>query len=154
MQKFDEKIIMDINKWSYPVWFIIKNNEVNCPCVDYATGQPDPKCKKCFGTGKKIKIRQMKTAHQNIDLRIMGEGIASGEKAVMSVYYTLKDAKATEGDYILDGDTLDVVQHYYPMRSDHSAPIYYKYETAPKKTNYKLTLNNIREVIKGAGYKC
>lgn len=152
MEKFDDNIRKAVQKWQYPVWFIIKDNDVDCPCVDFTTHQPDPNCKKCFGTGKKVKIRRMNAAHQNNRVSMRGEGIGAGELDVIGVYYTLQNAKASEKDMILDGDCLDVIQHYYPMRSDHSDPIYYKYEMAPKKTNVKLTIDNIKSVLRGAGY--
>ena len=152
MDKFDKAIKTDIKKWSYPVWFVIKDESIDCPCVDYSTHQADPNCKKCFGLGKKVKIRRMNAAHQNNRIMMRGDGIGSGETAVIGVYYTLQDVKASIEDLILDGDSLDVIQHFYPMRSDHSDPIYYKYETAPKKTNRELTARNLKAVLKGAGY--
>lgn len=152
MIKYDDKIQQSIKNWSYPVWFIIKNEDIDCPCVNYTTHQADPNCKKCFGTGKKTMLRQVNAAHQNNRISIRGEGLGMGEIDVVGVYYTLEDAKATEADMVLDGDTLDVIQHFYPMRSDHSAPIYYKYETAPKKTDMKMIIKNIKDVLRGAGY--
>ena len=152
MKKFDNAIRRDIQKWSYPIWFVIKDNDIDCPCRDATTHQPDPNCKKCFGTGKKVKIRRMNAAHQNNRVSVRGDNMAMGEIDVISVYYTLKDVEATEEDLVLDGDTLDSIQHYYPMRSDHSDPIYYKYETAPLKTNRALILKNLKSVLRGAGY--
>lgn len=152
MEKFDNAIRGDIKKWSYPIWFVIKDNTIDCPCKDPTTHQPDPNCRKCFGTGKKVKIRRMNAAHQNNRVSVRGDSMAMGEIDVISVYYTLKDVEATEEDLVLDGDTLDSIQHYYPMRSDHSDPIYYKYETAPLKTNRALILKNLKSVLRGAGY--
>lgn len=94
----------------------------------------------------------MNAAHQNNRVSIRGDGIGSGEIDVIGVYYTLQDAKASEGDLILDGSHLDVVHHSYPLRSDHGEPIYYKYETAPKKTNCASTIANIQSALRGAGY--
>lgn len=152
MEKFDNAIRGDIQKWSYPIWFVIKDNAIDCPCKDPTTHQPDPNCKKCFGTGKKVKIRRMNAAHQTNRVSVRGEGMGMGEIDVISVYYTLKDVEATEEDLVLDGNDLDVIQHYYTMRSDHSDPVYYKYETAPLKSNRALIMSNLKSVLKGAGY--
>lgn len=152
MDKFDNAIIRDVKKWSYPIWFITKDESVDCPCVNFDTHQADPNCTKCFGLGKKVKLRRMNAAHQNNRISVRGEGMGTGETSVIGVYYTLKDAKASIADYILDGSELDVIHHFYPMRSDHSEPIYYKYETSPKKTNRARTIKNIQDTLKRAGY--
>lgn len=152
MDKFDKSIHKVIDKFSYPIWFILKDDSVNCPCVNFTTKQADVNCKKCFGTGKKVRLRRIEAAHQNNRISIRGDGIGAGEIDVIGVYYSKHNAMAREEDLILDGDTLDVVQHAYPMRTDHSEPVYYKYETAPKKTNVALTIKNIKEVLKSAGY--
>jgi hypothetical protein len=152
IQPFDERIVKDINKWSYPIWFIIKDNDVDCPCVNFTTHQADSNCKKCFGLGKKVKLRRVMAAHQNNRVTIRGDGMGSGEIGVISVYYTLKDVEASDEDLILDGEQLDVIQHAYAMRSDHSDPIYYKYETAPQKMRAKKIKASIKETLKGAGY--
>lgn len=152
MEKFDAKIQEDIRKWSYPVWFILKDDSVDCPCVDFTTHQADPNCKKCFGLGKKVRIRRMNAAHQNERVSVRGEGMGMGEAITVGVYYTLQDVEASSEDMVLDGNELDTIQYTYAMRSDHSQPIYYKYETAPKKANRSLVVKNIKDVLKGAGY--
>ena len=152
MQLFDDGIKKAIKKWSYPVWFVIKDDSTNCTCVDFTTHQAKPGCKKCFGTGKKVILRRMNAAHQSIDASMRGEGLAMGELNIIGVYYTLQNVKVSEGDMILDGEFLDVIQNYYPMRSDHSNPIYYKYDTAPVKSNRATIIKSLKETLKGAGY--
>jgi hypothetical protein len=152
MQLFDEAIQRNIKKWSYPVWFVIKDESTDCTCVDFTTHQAKHTCKKCFGTGKRVILRRLNAAHQSVDASIRGEGLAMGELNIIGVYYTLQNVKVSEGDLILDGDSLDIIQNYYPMRSDHSTPVYYKYDTAPVKTNRAILMKNIKETLKGAGY--
>jgi len=154
MEQFDQKIRKDIKNWSYPIWFITKDNSIDCKCVDFTTKQAKCDCPKCFGLGKKVKLRRVNAAHQCIDVSIRGDGIGTGEKNVVSTYYTLQKVPATEGDYILDGETLDVVHHIYPMRSNHTEPVYYKYETAPKKNDVEITKRLLQDCIRKAGYEC
>lgn len=152
MEVFDKKIRKDIDKWSYYVWFILRDENVICPCVDFTSKQAQPSCKKCFGTGRKVRLRRVKAAHQNNDISARGEGMGTGEKNVVGVYYTNYNYAAHEEDLILDGDTLDKIHHIYPMRSNHSEPVYYQYETAPKKNNAEVIKKNLKEFIRKAGY--
>lgn len=154
MQPFDNKIQDVIKKFSYPVWFIIKDEDVDCPCVNHTTKQADPHCKKCLGLGKKITVARMNAAHQQIeDLSLRGEGMGFSEKNIASNYYTLADVEAREGDCIVDGNYVDIIQHFYPERSNHSAPVYYKYVASPKKGHYHTFLDVFKEVLSDAGYK-
>lgn len=153
MQPFDDKIQSVIKKLYYPVWFIIKDENVDCPCVDHTTKQANPHCKKCLGLGKKIKIARMKAAHQQIeDITARGEGLGYSEKNIGSNYYTLADVEAREGDYIVDGNYIDIIQHFYPERSNHSDPVYYKYVATPKKGHYNTFINAFKEVLADAGF--
>ena len=79
MQLFDEAIQRNIKKWSYPVWFVIKDESTDCTCVDFTTHQAKHTCKKCFGTGKRVILRRLNAAHQSVDASIRGEGLAMGE---------------------------------------------------------------------------
>lgn len=153
MERFDSKIHEAIDKWSYPIWFVLKDDNIICPCVNFTTKQADPNCTKCFSTGRKVKLRKVNTAHQNIDISIRGTGLGTGEKNVISTYYTNFNTQAKEEDLILDGDVLDVVHHAYPMRSNHTEPVYYKYETTPMKSNSAIVKKNLKEFIRKAGYQ-
>lgn len=153
MQPFDSKIQEVIKKFSYPVWFIIRDEDTDCTCVDHTSKEANPNCRKCLGLGKKITIARMNAAHQQIeDLTMRGSGMGFSEKNVASNYYTLTDVEAREGDFIVDGDYVDIVQHFYPERSNHSDPVYYKYVAVPKKGHYKAFMKLFKEVLGNAGF--
>lgn len=152
MQPFDKRIRETVGLFSYPVWFAIRDEKINCPCVNFTTGQADAACGICFGTGKKTMLRKVMAAHQSSSIRIGGELMGTGETVAVNVYYTLTDVKAKEGDFILDGDELDVIQQRFSYRSDSSSPVYYRYDTAPKKTDNQSTAEVIRKTLKEAGY--
>lgn len=153
MQPFDMKIQSVIRKFWYPVWFVIKHNDTDCPCVDFTTHQPDPFCKKCLGTGKEIHIVKIRAAHHNDDVSLSGNGLGNSEKNVTATFYTLNDVKATEADLIIDGNEVDVIQRAYAERSNDTEPVYYKYVAIPMKSNYAMFLKNFRGVLSDAGKK-
>jgi hypothetical protein len=152
MEPMDTKIRSVIKKFSYPVWFVLRDQNTNCTCVDFTTKQPDPKCKRCLGTGKKIKLVRVNAAHQNEDISMRGDGLGYGEKVVAGNYYTLTEVDASPEDIIVDGSDVDVLQHIYSERTNSTNPIYYKHSTAPMKSNTMTFLKNFKEVLKNAGY--
>ena len=153
MQPMDSKILQAIDKFSYPVWFVIRDENVLCPCINPTTKQPDPACPKCLGTGRKIKIRRMMAAHQNNRISLRGEGLGATEINIIGVYYTKNDTNSAEEDIIVDGNNVDIIQHAYAERTDHSTPVYFKYETVPKKANVKLFLSLFDNILRGAGHE-
>ena len=147
MQPFDDKIASVIKKFSYPMWIVMQDPKIKCTCVNYTTGQANPNCTKCLGTGKKIRIKSIKAAHQPLRYSITGDSIAS-EYVLYSTYYTLDNIKANIKDIFVDGNDVDVIQDKYDERSDHNNPVYYRYMTAPKKNNKTVFLQMFNKLIK------
>lgn len=131
---FNNNIQKVIKKFSYPMWIIYRDQDIKCTCVDFTTNQPNPKCKKCLGTGRKIKIRKITAARQPFRVSITGQGVAT-EFSLYSTYYTLNNIKANPRDILIDKNSVDVIQDYYEERCNDNEPTYYRYLTAPKKTN-------------------
>lgn len=152
MIPMDDKLRYVVKLFSYPVWFVVCDPKVDCTCINFPTQQADYGCKKCLGTGKKIKLIRENAACQNQDLSQRGEGMGYGEQVVVSEYYCLRPVNVHLGDYIINGDNVDVVQRIYPERTNHGEPVYYRYVTSPLKAYSVVILNNFREILKEHGY--
>lgn len=48
-----------IDRYGYYFYIIRCVPETECSCVNHTTRSSDPKCKKCLGTGHKIKIKKV-----------------------------------------------------------------------------------------------
>lgn len=59
MKNFNEQIINIIEKLSHKFHVILINQNIKCTCMKEGTSQADPACKKCLGTGNKIKIKEV-----------------------------------------------------------------------------------------------
>ena len=152
MQPFDSKIHKVIDLYAYPLWFIVKDDEVDCPCVDYTSKTPDSHCKKCFGTGKKVKLVRVKAAHQNAQLSMRGDGLGFSEKDIVGTYYTRQKTAIKTGDIIVDQENIDIVKDVYYEHSDNAATVYWRIETVPVKNEPKRIRKMLAEVLKEAGY--
>ena len=149
MEPFDTKIRSVIQKFSYPMWFVIQNPDVDCTCINHTTKQPKASCKKCLGTGHQVTIRKVRAAHQPAALGYRGQGLGTAERDCVGNYYTLQDVNAQPGDIIVDGGDIDVIQMPYAEHSDSTEVVYYKYETAPKKNDRRVFAKNFDEAIRG-----
>ncbi len=150
MLPFDDKIRQIVKMYSYPMWIILRNQDVLCTCLDPTTHQPDPNCMKCLGTGRQITIKRIKAARQPFKIAETGTGIARNEYIYNSNYYTLGDIHAHERDIFVDNGHADVIQDPQENRSDHTDPVYYHYIAAPKKDNLAIFLDHFNQVIEAA----
>ena len=152
MQPMDEKLRSVVRKFSYPVWFVIRDEAVDCPCMEFSTKQGHPGCRKCLGTGKRVRLVRENAAHQMDDISQRGDGLGYSEKAVTGEYYSLRPVEAQPGDIIVDGDDIDMIQQAYSERTNQNDPVYYRFSTTPMKANRKLFMESFKEILRGAGY--
>ena len=151
MQPFDSKIHKVIDLFAHPLWFIVRDEEVDCPCVDYTSKTPDSHCKKCFGTGKKVKLVKVNAAHQNADISMRGEGMGFSEKDIVATYYTKQKTDIKVGDIIVDQESIDLVKDIYYEHSDSSATVYWRISTVPIKNEPRRIKKMLSEILKEAG---
>ena len=151
MQPFDAKIHETVNLFAHPVWFIVRDESLDCPCLDFTSKVPNPHCKKCLGTGKKIKLVKVKAAHQHNKISFRGEGVGFSEMDVVSVYYTNQATEIKEGDYVIDHESVDIVKNVYYERSDSHKVVYWRIETAPAKSHSTLIKELLSQILKEAG---
>ena len=152
MEPFDANIRKVIDVFSHPLWFIIKNEKVDCPCVDYSTKEAKPGCNKCIGTGKQVIFTRVMASHQNSTISLRGEGMGFSERNIVGVFYTYANTNIHEGDLIYDAGDIAVVQDVYHERSNSDQTVYWRIETAPLKANVLKTTDTIKAFLKEAGY--
>ena len=148
---FDKNIRKPIDLFSHPVWFVMRDEKVDCVCKAYDTKAVDPKCPICYGTGNKVKLARVKASHQNNKISLRGTGLGFSEINVVNVYYTHQKTDIKNGDIVVDGNDVDVVKDVYYEHSDQQKVVFYRIETVPHK-NPKTFLESFRASIKGAGY--
>lgn len=149
---FDKNIYKPIDLFSHPVWFIIRDEEVECTCVDPVSKQADKHCKSCLGTGRKITLARVNASHQNSTISMRGPGLGFNEINIGPVYYTHSKTNIKEGDLINDGESLDIVKDVYYEHSDEQKTVFWRIECAPYKFSRQVVLNNLAEVLREAGF--
>lgn len=153
MHPMDSKIQSVIKMFHYPMWFIRLNKKISCPCVDHVTQQAKGGCPICLGTGYKINLIRAMAARQTTESTGMrGRGIGFSEKNAADRFFTLDNLELKEGDIIVDGDRISVVQYYLPGRTDASNPVYYRTVATPMKVHVQMFKDAFNSLLRRKGY--
>jgi hypothetical protein len=107
---FTDKIKQTIEQCAYNFFVVQQDENFKCSCVNHSTKQPDPACKKCLGTGFKVKIKKMRGACYE-EMK-GGATLSSKTSRIMRTYYVDNKYDFWENNYIIDRG-----QIYYVYRS-------------------------------------
>ncbi|MGL5506898.1 MAG: hypothetical protein ACRDB0_03235, partial [Paraclostridium sp.] len=89
-----------IGRYDYKFWVIKKIESIKCSCIDPVTKEAEPKCKKCLGLGRKIKVYQVLGASRESK---EFETIKSDNTSVTpKVFYVKSKIYIDKGDIIID----------------------------------------------------
>ena len=107
-ERFEQGILNSIERCSYDFYTVHPDKNYICTCTEHATKQPDKKCKKCLGTGYRIKIY---TARGGCNETMKGGAIMSTQTtSITRMYYIPYKYKLQEDDLIIDDNTNEVIQ--------------------------------------------
>lgn len=152
MEWFDKNIRKPIELFQHPVWFVLRNQDVSCTCVDFVSKQSDKECIYCLGTGNKVSLARVNAAHQNNRLALRGAGLGFSEKDIVNVYYTFAKTSIKNGDIVVDGEDVDVVQDVYYEHSDEQKTVYWRIETSPYKYDRDKFKKTMASLLKEVGF--
>lgn len=143
---FTKKIQNAIDICSYPFFVVQQDKKKQCTCVEDSTMQPNPNCKKCLGTGYKVKMKIVKGA-SNEEMKTGGATMSAKTSRVIKNYYLKDDYDIEQDNYIIDNNEL-----YYVYRKRHMKGIKNEFThteiTASLHVNdYDIILKNCLEVI-------
>lgn len=144
MNKFNQSIKNIIKKFEYEFFVIQQNFEVRCTCHDFSTKQGEPSCKKCLGTGYKIKIKKIKGASE--DRKITYRNLALEERSVAYTYFIDEKYPIYEDNIIVDGELALVA--YRVERSKTTEAVYSKCLAVQKKSDSNLLLRMFKDIVK------
>lgn len=148
MSLFNDGIMNMIEKYSYDAFMVNQNTNVKCICINPSTKEPDPNCKKCLGTGRKIKIKKVRLSSDNTDVAGSKQMIReSVDILITQVYYLPAKYKFSKDDIIVDGDDAYIVYQSSTGQSDHGEVIYNKIMAVDKKYDQTKFMDNFNEIV-------
>lgn len=146
MEVFNSSLLKIIEKFSHNFYVVELDEKIKCSCLKAGTTQPDPKCPKCLGLGKKIKIKDVRGAGQ--DTGVPATGKATMQVVIARNYYIPSDqASLKMDDVIVDGDEVLFVYQRIDGRSFHGEKVYQKCMTVTKKLDQDEFLKNFNKIV-------
>ena len=144
-ERFHRNIDATIEECSFLMYAVMQNRHIKCSCAPHATKQPLESCKKCLGTGHKIRIKRIKGA---VNESIKG-GTALG---VMSSYTTKqyfinRKYGLTEDDYLIDENEVYYIHRIQKMRGLQGDMSHLEMTGIKKKNGHDTILKNFKDII-------
>lgn len=146
MKALDSNILKILDRYSYEMFVVQQEFNIDCSCVDFTTKQASNLCPKCLGTGKKIKIRKITAVSQNDKISFRSTGV--GETATTRAYYVKGSMPIYQDNIFVNGTYVDMIQRVEPMCSDNHSPVFYRCEATPKKSNIQSFLQNFKKIVR------
>ena len=137
-------ILEIINMCSYYVYIVNRIKDIKCTCISHETKQADHNCKRCLGTGNKIKIYKVFCASQDTQLPTT---FRSDNFIVARNYFIPSKYKIEEDDLIVDKEDV-----YYAYKIQHMFSLegtlpYNKVASNKKKFDANDFFKNFNEII-------
>lgn len=144
-QSFANNILAMIERCSSNFFLIAPNQSIQCSCVDHTTKQSDPSCKKCLGTGYKIKITKIRGACY--EQMKGGATLSSKTSRITRTYYIDNKYTIHENDFIVDNNEIYYVYRLATMRGLGGLATHKEITSVLKSEDHDKVYNNFLAII-------
>lgn len=142
---FTKKIQKVIEECSYPFFVVQQDFTKLCTCVNSSISEADPKCKKCLGTGHKVKIKIVYGASYE-EMKLGGAGISSNSR-IAKHYYVNKNYNLYQDNYIIDENELYYIYRISNQKGIHNEYTHQEIMAILHVNDHDTILKNCLEVI-------
>lgn len=134
-----------IKKFSRDLYLIHADRNIKCTCHLEGSGQPDPDCQKCLGTGFKIYIRKVHGASQTSQLPT---SMRAGTNAYIAMNFYFIDNLPIEQDDIVIKDGEPFVVYQLTRQTGFAGRYcYVKVCCTEKKIESKVFMSNFNKLV-------
>lgn len=142
---FNKNIEYIIELLDHEVYVVYLNKKVKCTCLQEGTSQPDANCKRCLGTGYKIKIRKCMAACQDSSIP---STIRNTTGFVISRnYYVRSKDRLNNDDIIVDGNDVYFLFQGPDYASFDGKQVFQKCSAMPKKLDSEEFFVNFNKIV-------
>lgn len=128
---------------------LIKENK--CTCLKPGSQEPDYACKKCLGTGYRIKIKKAKAVIQDSNLATTVR--STTETVIAKDCYLLAEYQIALQDIIVSNQYILIVNEVKESRSQNNETVYKRCFGVNKKYYTEIFRENFNAIIKKSGEK-
>ena len=137
-----------IKTFMYKFYLIQQDYSIHCSCKN-VNKEPDPACKKCLGTGHKIRIKSVKGYSEDV-MKSVRQSYTT-EPIISTEYYILSKYPIERGNLIVDKNEALMIHEKEDLRSTEGKNVYQHCYAYRKKTNSTVFLNNFNELFERKG---
>lgn len=135
-----------LDRYGYIFYVIKRVPNIKCTCVSPLSKEADSNCKKCLGTGSKIKIHKVYGISREIKNT---ETLRSAESATVTpkVYYIKGYININKDDIVVDSENIFKVFSYQYHRGEHGACIFTRLTCPTQKIDKPKLIKNFKELL-------
>lgn len=142
---FNRNIERIMELLDHEIYVVYLDKSVTCTCLHPGTSQPEAGCKKCLGTGFKIKIRKALATSQESSVP---STIRNTTGFVISRNYYIKSKdRLNNDDIVIDGTDIWFAFQAPDYASFDGVYIYQKCSCMPKKLDAKIFFENFNKIV-------
>lgn len=135
--------IMDLLDHEFYVVYLDKS--ISCTCLHQGTGQAEPTCKRCLGTGFKIKIRKCHGVCQDSAIPSTIRN-TTGFVISRNYYFKAKD-RLNNDDLIVDDNGVWFAYQGPDYASFDGTQVFQKCSVMPKKLDPDIFFKNFNAIV-------
>lgn len=142
---FNRGIENIIELLDHEIYVVYLNKHIKCTCLQEGTSQPKPGCKRCLGTGYKIKIRKCMAACQ--DSSVPSTMRNTSGFVISRNYYVKSKDRLNNDDIIIDGNDIYFLFQGPDYASFDGKQVYQKCSAMPKKLDSEEFFANFNSIV-------
>lgn len=147
MNAFNKNVLRIIDLFSYSFFLIRQNKSIRCTCQKEGTGQAEPTCPRCLGTGYKVKILEIVGASQESTMPATVR--EQGGFVIGKNYYISSEYPIEKDNIIIDNGEAYFVYQMNDKTGFHGSKVYQKCLAMQKKTDVSALLDTFNRIVKG-----
>ena len=142
---FSQKIKDIIEACSYNFFIVQQDENFQCSCVNHSTKQPDATCKKCLGTGYKVKKKKIRGACN--EKMIGGETLSKKTSRITKTFYVDCKYDIYENNLIIDNNEIYYIYRTSIIRGIEGIQTHKEITSVLKTENHDKVLKNFLYII-------
>ena len=136
-----------INRYGYYFYIVKCVPGTQCKCVNHTTKAPDPTCKKCLGTGRKIKIQRVFGTIREIKER-ESDASTFTVSSTPKIIYLKGNHIIHKDDLVIDSEDVYHVLACQHHRGERGEFAFTRLVCPYVKSNIKHLLVNFKELLR------